>query len=43
MSGINICALEKLANNLVMFGLAKQALFVAESIPKIFEVWVELL
>ena len=37
-----ISAKESLANDLVVHGKPKQALFVAESIPKIFKVRVEL-
>ena len=37
-----ICALEGLANDLVVYGLPKQALCIACSIPKIFKVRVEL-
>ena len=37
-----ICALEGLAHDLVFFGLSKQALFVAKSIPKIYQIRVEL-
>ena len=37
-----ICALEGLANDLVVYGLPKQALCIAENIPKIYHVRVEL-
>ncbi len=37
-----ICALESLAHDLVVYGLPKQASCIASSIPKIYEVRVEL-
>ncbi|MDJ0712875.1 MAG: hypothetical protein QNJ54_01485 [Prochloraceae cyanobacterium] len=37
-----ICALEGLANDLVVFGLPKQALYVASIIPKVYQIRVEL-
>ena len=37
-----ICSLEGLAHNQIVFGLPKQASYIACSIPKIYEVRVEL-
>ena len=37
-----ICALEGLANDLVVYGLPKQALTIASIIPKIYQIRVEL-
>ncbi len=38
----HICALESLANDLVVFGLPKQALTIASIIPKVYQIRVEL-
>ncbi len=37
-----ICALEGLANDLVVYGLPKQASYIAESIPRVYQIRVEL-